>query len=103
MKNSLIILFAAAIFFSSCKTTKNIDANNKVETLAPIEVIGTKKEYKGSEERKFDILHTDLNVSFSWQDQQLFGEANIKLKPYFYSQNHVELDAKGMDIRQVLL
>ena len=103
MKNKFLALALLTIILSACKTTKNIDANNKVETLAPIEVIGKKSEYKGSEERKFDLIHTKLNVSFSWQDQYLFGEANLKLKPYFYTQDHLELDAKGMDIRQVQL
>lgn len=103
MKNKILAIGVLSIILSACKTTKNIDANNKVETLAPIEVIGKKSEYKGSEERKFDLIHTKLNVSFSWQDQYLFGEATLKLKPYFYAQTALELDAKGMDIRQVQL
>jgi aminopeptidase N len=101
MKNNFLIALTIIFLATSCKTTKSVQTN--LDELAPIEITGKKTPYKGSEERLFDLIHTKLNVGFSWQDQYLFGEATLDLKPYFYAQNKLELDAKGMDIRQVAL
>jgi len=100
MKNILFLLVIVIILFSSCKTTKKT-TEDSFKTLDPITVIGKRKEYKGSHLRTFDLINTKLKVNFSWEDQYLFGEANLTLKPYFYPQSILELDAKGMDLRQV--
>lgn len=103
MNYKFIIIALLSIFLTSCKTSKNLDAKKNIETLAPIEVVGKRSEYRSSPERKFDLIHTKLDVSFSWEDQFLFGEATLKLKPYFFPQNILELDAKGMDLNQIAL
>lgn len=101
MKKFLAIaLFAATL--TACKTTKKTTKSD-IETLAPIEVIGKKLDYKASAEQAFDLIHTKLNVSFSWEKQHLFGEATLSMKPYFYPTNLLELDAKQMKIEEVSL
>ena len=60
-------------------------------------------QYQPSETRLFDLLHTKLEVSFDWEKQYLIGIANLKLKPYFYPQSELILDAKGMDVHRVLI
>ncbi|QHL88707.1 M1 family peptidase [Nibribacter ruber] len=57
--------------------------------------------YQPAAERKVDLLHTRLAVQFNWAKQQLMGEATLTLKPYFYPQTQVVLDAKGFDIHKV--
>ncbi|BDD02979.1 hypothetical protein AUTU_04620 [Aureibacter tunicatorum] len=57
--------------------------------------------YRASATKYFDLLHTKLEVSFDWQKQFLYGKASIGLKPHFYSQDYLELDAKGFDINEV--
>lgn len=89
-------------FLSACKTSQKATSEG-VEMLDPIEVVGKKIPYKGSALQSFDLIHTKLNVAFSWEDQYLFGEATLDLKPYFYPQSVLTLDAKGMDIKQVSL
>ncbi|MBC3541906.1 M1 family aminopeptidase [Rufibacter sediminis] len=59
--------------------------------------------YQPSAERFLDLLHTRLNVKFDWAKQHLLGEATLTLKPYFYPQQHVVLDAKGFDVHKVTL
>ncbi|GAA4305877.1 M1 family metallopeptidase [Nibribacter koreensis] len=59
--------------------------------------------YQPAAERKIDLLHTRLAVKFNWAKQQLMGEATITLKPYFYPQTQVVLDAKGFDVHKVEL
>lgn len=102
MKNKFILFLSIIALLSACKTSKKA-TNSNIETLAPIEVIGKKSVYRGSEVRNFDLLHTKLNVSFSWEKQYLFGEAVLTLKPYFYPKNLLELDAKGMEINEISL
>ena len=59
--------------------------------------------YRASDTRKFDLIHTQLSVSFDWNKQYLFGEANLTMKPQFFDQGVVSLDAKGMEIHKVSL
>jgi aminopeptidase N len=50
-----------------------------------------------------DLVHTKLEVSFDWQHQWLFGKAYLTVKPHFYPQTSLILDAKHMDIYKVEL
>jgi aminopeptidase N len=59
--------------------------------------------YQPSKTLKNDLLHTKLEVSFDWEKKWLNGIATLTIKPYFYPQNSVELDAKGMEIHGVEL
>ncbi|MBU2887891.1 M1 family metallopeptidase, partial [Gilvimarinus agarilyticus] len=59
--------------------------------------------HRASETRYFDLLHTDLAVSFDWEKEQLIGTAKLSLKPYFYAQEDLTLDAKAMAIQSVML
>jgi aminopeptidase N len=85
-----------------CGSTKNSTASQDV-VLDQIDVIGKKMPYRASATRKHDLLHTKLSVKFDWENQHLHGEAWLDLKPYFYTTNVLELDAKGMDIKEVAL
>lgn len=51
--------------------------------------------------RAFDLLHTKLEVSFNFEQQHLLGKASLTLKPYFYSQKTLQLDAQTFDIQNV--
>jgi aminopeptidase N len=50
-----------------------------------------------------DLVHTKLEVSFDWMKSQLNGVATITASPYFYANDSLILDAKGMDIHGVTL
>ena len=62
-----------------------------------------KHSFNPSHTLEHDLLHTKLRVSFNWEKQYLNGIAELTLKPYFYPQNKLTLDAKGMDIHAVNL
>jgi len=115
-----IIIIAIAVFsIHSCKTRqqrsdermeKAIQASiDSVVDLPAIEfsdLMGLtqgSKVYNPSATRKNDILHTKLEVSFNIPAQQLFGEAEILIKPYFYSIDSLILDAKAFDIQKVAI
>lgn len=59
--------------------------------------------YNPAATRLADLMHTRLKVRFDWEKQHLLGEATLTLKPFFYPQNTVVLDAKGFAIRSVKL
>lgn len=51
--------------------------------------------YQPSDPRVFDILHTRLDLEFDWEKRWVAGEATIQLKPHFYPQDILILDAKS--------
>ena len=87
-------------------------ANNPATTSAAVVSADTvvapvwvpkKYGYNPSRTHKSDLLHTKLEVEFDWKKRQLLGVATLTLKPYFYPQNTLELDAKGFAIQSVKL
>ena len=59
--------------------------------------------YSAAPERANDLIHVKLDVAFDWKKKQLLGTAYLELKPYFYHQNTLVLDAKGFDLHRVAL
>lgn len=60
-----------------------------------------KKLYRAAVEKKHSLIHTKLEAAFDIPKAQLNGKVWITLKPHFYATNELELDAKGMDIKEV--
>jgi len=96
------------VFLFGCNASKSISTADKstitdtVEIIAePIIVTPKDTKYRPERTKLHDLLHTRLNVSFDWQKQQLFGLATLELRPYFFSQDSLVLDAKNFDIHQV--
>ena len=101
-------------FFFSCKSEKSsiqetstpisakVTSPNAQDTLEILQLI-RKKEleiqgYQGSVTRNFDLIHTELDLSFNWKDQTVLGKAKLTLKPYFYPQKILVLDAKDFEM-----
>jgi aminopeptidase N len=59
--------------------------------------------YQPGPTKLYDLLHTKLEVSLDWERQQLQGVATIQLRPHFYPQQQLVLDAHYFDIHQVSL
>lgn len=47
------------------------------------------------------MLHTKLDIRFDWQIQQVIGKAYLTLKPYFYPEDTLVLDAKSFEFREI--
>jgi aminopeptidase N len=77
---------------------ENIDTLPEIVVPEPEPVI-----YHASRTRFFDLLHTRLEISLDWERQRADGEALLHLKPYFYPQDKLLLDAKNFDIHHVRL
>lgn len=50
-----------------------------------------------------DLVHTKMDVRFDYTKAWLYGKTWITLKPHFYPTDSLELDAKGMEIKEVAL
>jgi aminopeptidase N len=101
-------LFLAALLISSCNLFKKNNTSDNtfnainLDTLE-VEANASEGEYQAAATRVNDIIHTKLDVSFNWERQYLYGKATITIKPYFYPTSTLELDARGMDIKEVSL
>jgi len=101
-----LVLLAA---FNSCKIFKKPESDvgkYPVINLDTIEKTAKAPEplpYQASATCVNDIIHTKLDVSFDWKKQYLYGKATITIKPYFYPTSTLQLDARGMEIKEVAL
>ncbi|RIJ36754.1 M1 family metallopeptidase [Pontibacter oryzae] len=109
---SIVGLASAMALSSGCSTNKAVVDTKPQKTVAtkpaaPVDTtpVWTAKKYSfnPSRTKENDLLHTTLRISFDWQKQYLHGLAEITAKPYFYPQNTLVLDAKGMEIHSVHL
>lgn len=48
-----------------------------------------------------ELVHTKLDVRFDYQKCYVYGKEWVTIKPHFYPTDSLQLDAKGMDIREV--
>ena len=62
-----------------------------------------KTKYRATPEKKMRLVHTQLAVRFDIPKAWLYGTVNITVQPHFYPQNKLLLDAKGMEIKSVML
>lgn len=111
-----LTIFYFLIFISfSCRVTDRpatpeapqeeveISVEEDEEVPEIVEVEEEVKIYRASRTRKHDLIHTRLEISFDWENRYVLGNANLELKPYFYPQSVLELDAKGFEIKELSL
>ena len=106
MKNSLLTLIVCIAFcLNACKSTKN--SSNIVHRELPEITIKPgpipNENYRASNTILNELLDTKLEVSFNWQKQYLYGKATLTLRPHFYDQTILCLNARGMEIKSVQL
>ncbi|NCT93447.1 MAG: M1 family peptidase [Chitinophagaceae bacterium] len=69
----------------------------------PKESEAWKKIYRAFAPQVNDLVHTRLDARFDYNNSYLLGNVWITLKPHFYPTDSLQLDAKGMDIKKVML
>jgi len=94
MKNRFIVLIVFSIILSSCYTYEKQTA----ETSANYASKSEEPPYQASRTKIFDLIHTDLDLKFNFIEKSAHGKAIISLKPHFYAQDSVQLDARGFEI-----
>jgi len=58
--------------------------------------------FQTSAEKVWDLIHTDLALNIHFDSSSIDGYATLTLKPHFYSQDSLVLDAVNMEIYEVL-
>ena len=101
-KNFIYILFII-IAFIGCKPTETINLPEQIIEIEDPNKVPERPIYNPSNTKDFDLIHTKLAVSFNWEKAYMYGKAEITLKPHFYTQNELVLDARGMNINKVQL
>lgn len=92
-----------SLFLSACGGMKKADT----VVLEEIEVVGNvvdqRPNYQAEVTKKFDLIHTKLDLRFDWENQYVIGRAWLDVRPWFYATDHFEVEAKGFDISKVQL
>ncbi|WP_420581871.1 M1 family aminopeptidase [Reichenbachiella sp.] len=97
-----LFLILGVLLFS--KSQIAAQSNNERDAISLDMVDITESElltYRASASRTWDLIHTELAVSFDWEKRYLNGTAKLELTPLFYEQESLVLDAKGMDIKSL--
>ena len=109
---SFVALFVMLFCLGGCRTAQVATTSEPMaadtatvepDSITPIAPASPAYPYRAARTRQHDLLHTRLEVSFDWQKHHLLGKATLELRPYFYPQSTVVLDAKGFDIHSVNL
>ena len=101
------LLLCSLVGFFGCKSLSSAQATGAEEGdsdatfLEESFAIEAPKPYRASSTRAVDILHTELDLEFDWQQQRVIGKALIRLTPYFYPQKIVVLDAQDFELGRV--
>ncbi len=71
--------------------------------IHPDRELNWKERYNATPEKNNELVHTKLKLSFDYEKKHVLGEEWLTVKPYFYNQTDLTLDAKAMDIQKVSL
>lgn len=84
-----------ALLFGSYFLNANNYRNDSLKNDTP------KKNYRATNTRVNDIIHTKLEIKFDWNSSQILGTAYITAKPYFNASGRIDLNARDMKIESV--
>ncbi|MBL4703460.1 MAG: hypothetical protein JKY54_03005, partial [Flavobacteriales bacterium] len=108
-----ITAVAIGISLSGCKVkTINEGSNNSDDNQTAIfdQLLADEQKtpvvrpvYQASERRINDLIHTKLEVNFLWDTKQMNGQADLTLKPYFFTTDSLTLDAKAIKVSKVIM
>ena len=103
----LFLLIIAGIFLlQSCVSNLIYRKKQSDSEVVPVAVDDNNPFYiapfQTSAEKVWDLIHTDLALNVHFDSSSIDGYANLTLKPHFYSQDSLVLDAVNMEIYEVL-
>jgi aminopeptidase N len=93
----LMFTFLSCLSHKGIQTAKSNQQNPNEIVLKELKIVPQRTDnYRTVANRFWDILETDLSVSFNWGKHECLGTISIWMKPYFYESDSIELDAKAM-------
>lgn len=106
MRRSCLLLSILLIFISlSAKPHRKKGEKKNPKQLEEIVITPQNyiTTYQSSKRKYFDLLSTKLTVKPIFKDKKLIGTAELSLKPHFFNEKELVLDAKWMNINSVEL
>ncbi|MBL0047010.1 MAG: HEAT repeat domain-containing protein [Bacteroidetes bacterium] len=107
MKFYSLLLSAVALVLLSCNPSKRTAKSDKAQVInldtLTIHPKDNTPVYHESEAHEMDILDTKLELKPDWENGLLYGKATLTLKPYFYPQNQVKLNAQSFELTDVFI
>ena len=111
---AFLLMTIILVFFISCTSSKQTAGPTEEEgmrhvTMDTMEILSETTEeeelveYQPSEERKWDLLHTMLDLTFDWKKEAVHGKATLTLTPYFYPQSDVRIDAIDFEVSTITI
>lgn len=98
----ILFLLPFILTLSSCILSKQ-----NTETVYLDEVTASADDselsFQGSRTMLCDLVHTELDLKFNFLEKTATGKALLSLKPHFYPQDSVQIDARGFEIRKIAL
>ena len=98
-----LALLSVIFVLLGCKTSAPILLPEQTIEIEDPNRIPERPIYNPSQTKKFDLIHTKLDVKFNWEKAYLYGKAELTLRPYFYTQHQLVLDSRGMNIQKIQL
>ncbi len=99
MKNLSVLL--AAILIAQNTYAQKDTAQVTLDTLSVTAPAGA-PPYRASASRAWEIRNTRVALNFDWKGKTAAAREWVKLRPYFYATDTLQLDAKGMRIDSVM-
>jgi len=93
MKKLALCTLSALLAIVAIAQQKQSDSLTKKESWKNI--------YQAASEKVFDLIHTKIDARFDYEKKRMPGKVWLTLKPHFYPQDSLILDAKGMFINRV--
>lgn len=115
MTSRILIAFTVVSLFTVTCTPKKKVTQTEIKSalsepviaLDTIDVLAieppVKEDYRSANTKLTDIIHTRLDVNFDWTNSRMNGKAELQLKPHFYPTRTLFLNARGMDIKSVVV
>ena len=96
----IAILFASVAFARAKNNCAALQSANAFHADSS----NTIKQFsRNTYQKEWDLVDTKLAVSFDWKLCRMPGLATLKLTPHFFSTDSLVLDAKGFDIKKIVL
>jgi aminopeptidase N len=101
-----LTIIAGLFLLQSCVSNLIYRKKHSDSEIAPIVEEDNNPFYSApfqtSAEKVWDLIHTDLALTIHFDSSSVEGYATLTLKPHFYSQDSLVLDAVNMEIYEVL-
>lgn len=93
------LILASLLFITACGSSKK--TTKRRVNLSPVTISASDSRYRATAERTWDITHTEVDISFNFENKTARATATLDMHPYFYNSDKIVLDAKSMGVRNV--